>query len=173
MINRSGDTIADITLDTITVQNIENEAKSDSSLKELAAIHSRMRRGENGFGSYKSGVKPMFAAYASVNGTDGWSVAVTAPQSDYLSGTYSGILINVAVIVISIFVSSVVALRLAGSISNPMKACAERMRLLVGGDLESPVPQVDSEDETGMLARSTGELVEGLSTIINDISDLL
>ena len=173
MINRSGDTIADITLDTITVQNIENEAKSDSSLKELAAIHSRMRRGENGFGSYKSGVKPMFAAYASVNGTDGWSVAVTAPQSDYLSGTYSGILINVAVIVISIFVSSVVALRLAGSISNPMKACAERMRLLVGGDLESPVPQVDSEDETGMLARSTGELVEGLSTIINDISYLL
>ncbi|MCI8516030.1 MAG: HAMP domain-containing protein [Hungatella sp.] len=173
MINRSGDTIADITLDTITVQNIENEANSDSSLKELAAIHSRMRQGENGFGSYKNGVKPMFAAYASVNGTDGWSVAVTAPQSDYLSSTYSGIVINVAVIVVSIFVSSGVALSLAGSISNPMKACAERMRLLAEGDLKSPVPKVDSEDETGMLARSTGELVEGLSTIINDINYLL
>ena len=35
MINSSGDTIADTTLDTITVQNIEKEAESDSSLKEL------------------------------------------------------------------------------------------------------------------------------------------
>ena len=115
----------------------------------------------------------MFAAYASVGGTDGWSIAVTSPQSDYLASTYGGIVINVAVIVASIFVSSGVALRLAGSISTPMKACAERMRLLVEGDLKSPVPKVDSEDETGMLARSTSELVEGLSTIINDIGYLL
>ena len=71
MINRSGDTIADTTLDTITVQNIEAEAESDSSLKELALIHAAMREGENGFGNYKSGKKSMFAAYAPVNGTDG------------------------------------------------------------------------------------------------------
>ena len=55
MLNRSGDTIADITLDTITVQNIEKEAESDSSLKELASIHAAMRQGGNGFGSYKNG----------------------------------------------------------------------------------------------------------------------
>lgn len=55
MLNRSGDTIADITLDTITVQNIEKEAESDSSLKELASIHAAMREGGNGFGSYKNG----------------------------------------------------------------------------------------------------------------------
>ncbi|MCI8888787.1 MAG: methyl-accepting chemotaxis protein [Hungatella sp.] len=173
MINKSGDTIADTTLDTITVQNIEREAGSDSSLKELASIHGEMRQGKNGFGSYKNGGSSMFAAYASVGGTDGWSIAVTSPQSDYLASTYGGIVINVAVIVASIFVSSGVALRLAGSISTPMKACAERMRLLVEGDLKSPVPKVDSEDETGMLARSTSELVEGLSTIINDIGYLL
>lgn len=79
MINKSGDTIADITLDTITVQNIEAEAQNDSSLSELAAIHARMRRGENGFGSYTSGDDKMFMAYAPVKDTDGWSIAVTAP----------------------------------------------------------------------------------------------
>lgn len=173
MINKSGDTIADTTLDTITVQNIENEAKSDASLKGLAEIHANMRQGKNGFGIYKSGVKPMFAAYAPVNGTDGWSVGLTAPQSDYLAGTYTGIFTNVAVIVASIFISSGVALRVAGSISTPMKACAQRMKLLVEGDLKSPVPKVMSHDETGMLAQSTTELVEGLSTIINDIGYLL
>lgn len=46
MINKSGDTIADITLDTITVQNIEAEAESNPSLQELAEIHAQMRQGK-------------------------------------------------------------------------------------------------------------------------------
>ena len=33
MINKSGDTIADTTLETITTQNIEREAQSNASLK--------------------------------------------------------------------------------------------------------------------------------------------
>ena len=173
MINNSGDTIADTTLDTITVQNIENEAESDSSLKEQAAIHSSMREGKNGFGSYKSGKKNMFSAYAPINGTDGWSVAVVAPQSDYLSTTYFDIVINLVMMVLAILLSIVVALKLANSISRPMKACAERMRLLVEGDLETPVPEAVSRDETGMLTESTAELVTGLSTIIHDIGYLL
>ena len=87
MINKSGGTIADITLDTITVQNIEAEAQSDPSLKELAAIHTEMRQGKNGFGSYTNGEVKMFAAYAPVLNTDGWSIAVTAPQINYLAST--------------------------------------------------------------------------------------
>ena len=173
MINRSGDTIADTTLETITVQNIESEAQSDSSLEELASIHAAMREGKNGFGNYKNGKKSMFAAYAPVNGTDGWSVAVVAPQSDYLSGTYFDIGINLVMMALAILLSIIVALKLANSIGRPMKACAERMRLLVEGDLESPVPEVVSKDETGMLTQSTAELVEGLSTIIHDIGYLL
>ena len=56
MINSSGDTIADTTLETITVQNIEKEAESDASLKGLAAIHASMREGGNGFtGSCRNG----------------------------------------------------------------------------------------------------------------------
>ena len=173
MINSSGDTIADTTLDTITVQNIENEAESDSSLKELAAIHSAMREGKNGFGDYKNGKKSMFAAYAPVTGTDGWSVAVVAPQSDYLSTTYFDIAINLVMMVLAILLSIIVALKLANSLSRTMKACADRMRLFVEGDLESPVPEVVSKDETGMLTQSTAELVDGLSTIIHDIGYLL
>lgn len=173
MINKSGDTIADITLDTITVQNIESEAQGDSSLKALAAIHEAMRRGENGFGSYEGADGSMFVAYAPVKDTDGWSIAVTVPQINYLAATYNGIAVNVIVIVISILVSIVIALLLAGSISKPMKACAKRMKLLVEGDLETPVPKVASRDETGMLVQSTASLVEGLKTIINDITYLL
>ncbi len=173
MINKSGDTIADVTLDTITVQNIENEAQGDPSLRELAAIHADMRGGANGFGSYTSGGEKMFAAYAPVSATDDWSIAVTAPQLNYLAATRDAMVINIAVIVIAILVSAVIALVLAVNISRPMKACADRMKLLVEGDLDTPMPRINSRDETGMLARSTEALVAGLSTVINDISYLL
>ena len=173
MINKSGDTIADITLDTITVQNIEAEAKSDPALGALAAIHANMRQGQNGFGSYISGEDKMFAAYAPVGDTDGWSIAVTAPQINYLASTRDAMIINIAVIVLSVVASIIVALILATYISRPMKACAERMKLLEKGDLETPMPRITSKDETGMLASSTASLVEGLRTVIQDIGYML
>ncbi len=173
MINKSGDTIADITLDTITTQNIEAEAQGNSSLKDLASIHSAMRQGKNGFGSYHASDGIRFTAYAPVGGTDGWSVAVTALKSEYLANTYFGIVINILVIVASILASIVVALKLSTNISAPMQACVKRMKLLVEGDLTSPVPQAKGQDETAVLTRATADMVTGLDIIINDIKYLL
>ena len=173
MINKSGDTIADITLDTIMTQNIEAEAQNDSSLLELSEIHTNMRQGKNGFGSYVDGSTKMFIAYAPVNDTDGWSIAVTAPQLNYLASTRNAMIITITVIIIATLVSIVVALILANSISKPMQECTKRMELLVQGDLETAMPDIKSKDETGMLAKSTSSLVEGLSTVINDISYLM
>ena len=136
MINKSGYTIADITLDTITTQNIEQEASSNSSLKSRAALHTAMRQGKNGFGSVKAADGPRFLAYAPVKGTDGWSLAVEAPKKNYLADTYSSIFISMLMIVVSIIASIVVALKLSSNISVPMQACAERMKLVVEGDLD-------------------------------------
>ena len=173
MINKNGDTIADVTLETITTQNVERDAQNDRSLKELAAIHAEMRQGKNGFGSFNDADGPRYAAYAPVGGTDGWSVAVTAMKKDYLTDTYVGILINILVSIAAAMASIVVALRLSTNISRPMRAVCERMKLLVAGDLKSPVPQTGSRDETAQLTQSTADMVAGLNTIINDISYLL
>ena len=173
MINKAGDTIADTTLETITTQNIEREAQSNASLKELAQIHQGMRQGGQDFGSFQDTDGPRFAAYAPVGSTDGWSVAVTAMKKDYLANTYFGMFVNVAVMIISILASVFVALKLSNNISEPMQACAKRMKLLAEGDLKSPVPQSRGRDETAELTKSTAELVFGLNTIINDISYLL
>ncbi len=173
MIDQSGSTIADVTLETITTQNIERDAQSDPSLKEQAALHTAMRQGENGFGSFSGSDGTRFMAYAPVGSTDGWSVAVTALKSEYLADTYFGMVVNVVVIVISILASIVVAIKLSGSISTPMRACAERMKLLVKGDLKSSVPQAIGQDETAELTRATADMVSGLNIVINDIAYLL
>ena len=132
-----------------------------------------MRQGAEGFGSFHDSDGPRFAAYAPVGGTDGWSVAVTAMKKDYLAETYFGMFINIAVMFVSILASIAVALKLSSNISMPMQACAKRMKLLVAGDLESPVPAIRGQDETAELTKSTAELVNGLNTIIHDICYLL
>ena len=173
MINKNGDTIADITLDTITTQNVEREAQSDSSLKGRAAIHAEMRQGKNGFAGFNASDGPRYAAYAPVGGTDGWSMAVTTMQKDYLSDTYVSILINILVSVVAALASIVVAVKLASNISVPMRACCQRMKQLVEGDLKSPVPETRGQDETAELTRATADMIAGLNTIINDIGYLL
>ena len=128
MINKNGDTIADITLDTITTQNVEREAQNDKSLKSRAALHAEMRRGENGFGTIQAEDGSRFLAFAPVNGTDGWSLAVASPKVNFLADTYFGMIINVAVIVASILASIVVAVKLSSNISVPMQACVRTRR---------------------------------------------
>ena len=78
--------------------NSAADSASMPVLKELAAIHEAMCQGATGFGTYKGPEGDMFVAYAPVQGTNGWSIAVTAPQVDYLSSTRANIVINLIVI---------------------------------------------------------------------------
>lgn len=168
-INADGVTIADNTMETVTTQNIEEEAKTDTSLKELALIHARMRNGENGFGAYKiSGVRK-FSAYAPIKGTDGWSIGITAPQSDFMDSTYFSIFITVLILLLAVAVASVIAFRLARGIGIPVRLCAERLKTLSQGDLKSEVPQINRDDELGLLAEATDTIVSTINGIISDI----
>lgn len=70
-------------------------------------------------------------------------------------------------------VSVVVSIVIARSISKPMEECSNRLVSLSKGDLQTPVPVVNSKDETGILADATKELVDRLKTVIVQISTLL
>ena len=170
MINSTGTTIADTTLDTITIQNIEKEAASDSSLKGLSEIHQKMCKGESGFGSYfMKGIEKV-AAYAPVDGTDGWSLAVTAPLMDFMDSTFSGIIIFVVLLILTVIAAGVYAIRMATGISNPIRSCVERIKKLSEGDLKSEVPVIQTKDETRELAEATKTIVNTMSAIISDLS---
>lgn len=173
MIDSTGVTIADTTLDTITVQNIEQEAASDPSLERLAAIHGAMRQGDSGYGTYEINGDEKSIAYAPVSGTDGWSVAVTAPTSDFLGATYQSILFIAVLVVAVLVVAVLISLKLSHGIGHPIKVCAERLEKLAQGDLTSEIPEYKRKDEIGMLARDTRSIVETLGELIGDEDYLL
>lgn len=170
MLDKDGTTIADIVMDTIATENIEEEAQSDSSLSVLASIHKKMRDGETGFGTYTIDGISKHTGYAPVPGTDGWSIAVTSYTSDLMGATYRSIIIICVLLVVVLVVSSLLAIRLAKGIASPIRACAKRLSLLEEGDLTTPAPQVKSQDEVGVLARSTESIVNSLNTLFSDIA---
>lgn len=173
MIDRDGLTIADTTLETVAVQNIEEEAKSNSSLSQLAALHADMRNGNTGYGSYTIDGVQKFVAYAPVEGTDGWSIAITAPGSDFMGTTYLCVGIIVVLVVVIIIISVFFAIKIARGIGIPIQACADRISKLETGDLTSPIPDFQRKDEIGVLCKATGGIVTALQDIIGDVQYLL
>lgn len=174
MINSEGITIAHSTASIAEAQeNTIEMAKTDSSLKAIAKLESKMIAGESGYGTYVYGGKPKLMAYAPFPDTNGWSVALNAPIMDFMGATIRSVIICVIVLVISLASGVYFANRLGVEIGNPIGECSERLRLLAEGDLQAPIPDIQSENETGVLADATKIIVESMKVVIEDADYLL
>lgn len=173
MLDAEGNTIADVTMETVCNENIEQEAQTDSSLSALAALHASMRQGETGFGSYTIDGISKYLAYGPVEGTNGWSVGVNAYTSDFMAATYRNSAIIAALVVVMIIITIFLALRISGNIGKPISVCVQRIQQLQAGDLTSPVPEFHHKDEIGMLSQATGEIVRVLRGLVEDIGYVL
>ena len=173
MIDKDGMTIADVTLETVGVRNIEQEANADASLKDLATYMADMRAGNSGVGQYTINGTTKLIAYAPVNNTDGWSVGIVVLESDFMGAVYTSAIIIGILIVVVVLIGVFVAIRMATSIGRPIQLCADRIHKLSEGDLSSPVPEIKTKDETGRLAQQTVTIVKNLQDLIGDIGYLL
>lgn len=173
MISKDGVTIADTTMDTIDTQNIELEAQQDSSLKPLAQIHGLMRQGQSGTDDYEINGQSKLIAYAPVNGTDGWSIGITAPNSDFMGPAIFSTIILLVLLGVSLIVASILSVRISGSIGTPIRLCVDRLLLLAQGNLHEPVPDIRTKDETRALAQATTTIVNRLQGVIDDTNYLL
>lgn len=173
MLSKDGYTIADPDVSLVAVENIEQQASTDSTYQSLANIHSKMRAGETGYGLYTLNGVQKAIAYAPVSGTDGWSIAVYAPTTDFLGSTITSIVIMVILLAIIILVSTAISISMANSLGKPIEACVDRLTLLQQGDLTSPSPVFNRKDEIGVLSHATQDLVETLNTVLGDMGYLL
>lgn len=172
MIDKEGNIIADEDIEV--VKNGESESdKQDSGYDAVLAMREKMKNGESGFSHYTFKNAVQFAAYYPVEGTDGWSLAICSPRSDFMDSTYVAIATTAIITVIALLVSVILSLRLGKVIGKPVKLCAERIDRLACGDLSSPVPEVRAKDETGVLAEATTTMLFKLDNIIKDIGRVL
>ena len=132
-----------------------------------------MLKGETGYGTYFRKGAYTLQAYAPIDGTDGWMVAVDAPVTDFLGSVVTGIIIGAAIGVIAVAYSIYKAKQIGQRIGEPVAQCTDRIQLLAQGDLHTPTPKVETGDELQILAEATASLSDNLQQVIGDTDYLL
>lgn len=174
MIDKEGVVIAHENMELVEKgDNSIKDAESNSKLKKLANLEKKMIAGEIGVGIYRYGGVKKIMAYAPVENSNGWSIAITAPLSDFNMETIVGIILTIVIVIMSIVIAWNIVKKLADNIGTRIRLCAERLTELAKGDLHSDIPAFEAEDETKALAEATGVIVEEMGEIIADIKYLL
>lgn len=148
-------------------------SQTDSSLRGIAKVEQKMLTGETGYSTYFRNGVYMVQAYAPIDGTNGWSVAVDAPLVDFLGSVVACIIIGVVVGILAVAYSIYRAKQIGRRIGEPVAECTNRLKLLAEGDLHTPAPVIQTGDELQILAEATDSLSENLKKVIGDTDYLL
>ena len=173
LLSSAGLTIAFHDPAVVGKENAQESAKTDKSYEKLAEVEAKMCAGMTGFDQYEYDGNLELVAYAPVSDTPGWSIGVNVVRGEFLSGTYTSLVISLVIMVVACVAAAVVALIFANKIANPIVLCSERIVKLSKGDLTSEVPEVNSKDETKKLAEATATVVTELNNIFKDIERIL
>lgn len=167
MANHGGDVIGhpDQTV-VLSGKTMEQMCEGD---QEVAV---RVVSDETGAAEFSVGGETMLAAFSPVRGTQ-WSLVIQVPKADYSSYINGAILVAVSITFVVLVVSILLVLRLARSISRPVKTVTDRMVALSDGDLHTEVLQIQSKDELEVLTSTLGDTVESVNRYISDIQQVL
>lgn len=173
MIDKDGTTIADVNEKNVLTENVERDVQGKPELKEMAEFHKEMRAGKSGFGKFKVEGVDKYISYGPVNNTDGWSIAVTADTKDFLAPVIRAIIVVVVILIVLVIAAFVFASRMSVKITVPMVACIDRLKLIADGDFHTPMPDINTNDETKTF-RDTGQIiVDRLNGMIMDENRVL
>lgn len=175
MVNNKGDIIAHPNMEEAhSGDGWEiSDDDQDPGYEAINDMHAKMVNGETGYTTYSIAGRTVAAAYHPVNSTNGWSMVIQAPVTDFLGQVYTAVVMILVVAVVAIAGATVMSIWTGKRIGRPIKLCTERIDRLARGDLTSPVPEVKLRDETGILAESTATTVHKLNNIINDVGRIL
>lgn len=174
LLGATGTTIAHC--DSAIAQEQKNNielSQTDSSLRGVAKVEQKMLTGVTGYGTYFENGTYMVQAYAPIEGTNDWSVAVNAPLVDFLGSVVACIIIGIVIGIVAVAYSIYRAKQIGQRIGEPVEQCTDRLKLLAEGDLHTPAPSIQTGDELQILAEATGSLSENLQKVIGDTDYLL
>lgn len=154
--------------------NLEEYKKAVDEYIERAHDVSSIEMG-NLFAQCREEVDPLydrsFANLSTIMDSKADAAARSMTESSRLARNST--ILSITIIVVSMILSALISRKVSKDVAIPIKQCAERLRLLAQGDLNSPVPTVKNHDETEVLSISTQAIVDSLQAIIHDEEQIL
>ncbi|GAA0706810.1 hypothetical protein GCM10008904_15750 [Paraclostridium ghonii] len=167
LIDSKGTTIAHKDESLVAVQNSIKEAKTNPSAKPFAEADKNLISGKSGKMDVELKGDKWILAYAPVENTDGWGIGVMTNKGDFLGPVYTSIGTTIGLATVFTILAFIAAIKFASKIGNPLKYCSERLKKLAEGDLNSKTPEINEENEIGLLSSATNNIVNDLSEMMS------
>ena len=154
----------------------QSKVQAQSTLLQLGggneeAIKS-VTTGETGSTEFDIDGQQMLVAFSPIHGTQ-WALVIQVPKSDYNNLINGAMIVAGICTLVVLFISILVILRMARSISKPVKNVTNRMLCLSDGDLHTEVAHIRSGDELEIMTRTLADTVESVNRYISDIHQVL
>lgn len=163
--------------------NLNDKAASDAGYSELAALMETLNHFNRDFDidkAEKKGQKVIFlcgekylAGWSNIKNYDSCYTFILLPYSSIMKPFTVSAVIALSFAVIFIVASVAVSLGAAQKITKPITDAIDRLTALSKGDLESPSPVTDRNDETLVLLNSLNDTITSLNAYISDIRNVL
>ena len=167
MVNREG---------VVTGHPDQSLALGGSTLVQLsggnAGAVQRVTTGETGATEFPIDGEQMLVAFSPIRGTQ-WSLVVQIPKADYSHFINGAMLVAILSTLVFLAVSILLVLRLARSISRPVKRVTDRMVAFSNGDLHTEVLPVNSGDELEVMTQTLEDTLGSMNRYISDIQQVL
>ncbi len=144
----------------------QSVALNKSTLVQLSDGNShaveRVTTGETGATEFPIDGEQMLVAFSPIRGTQ-WSLVIQIPKSDYSHFISGAMLVSILATMVVLVVSILLVLRLARSISRPVKRVTDRMVALSNGDLHTDVLPVNTGDELEVMTQTLDATLESMN----------
>ena len=154
----------------------QSVALSRSTLAQFSSGNAdaveRVTTGETGATEFPINGEQMLVAFSPIRGTQ-WSLVIQIPKADYNHFINGAMLVSILATLAVLVISILLVLRLARSISRPVKRVTDRMVALSNGDLHTDVLPVSTGDELEVMTRTLDATLESMNRYISDIQQVL
>lgn len=140
---------------------------------ELGVIGEKAISGEQGDGTYTYNGEKIICGYAPIANTNGWSIIIAAPISDFSSSIYNTVIDIIVVVIVLVIISAILAGILAGTITKKIVVVKDTLEKLAEGDFSSEIKEDSGKSELSVLINSTYSLKKTLTGIIGDSNKIL
>ena len=161
--------------------NLNDKAAEDTGYSELAALVDTLNRNNYDYDKIvKQGQKVIslygekyLAGWSNIDNFDTCYTFILLPYNSIMKPFTVSAVIALSIAVIFIAASVAVSLNAAQKITKPITDAIDRLTALSKGDLESPSPVTDRNDETLVLLSSLNDTITSLNAYITDIRNVL
>lgn len=155
-------------------ESVENYLKIDDEIIKLGGTTDEVKSKKAQNMAFDDLVPAYQAAEEAFQGLMDVNVQKGDATQEALAITSVVMLIVIALIILAACFAAVkIGGKIAKSISDPIEALGKRLETFSQGDLTTPFPEYDNDDEVGDMVKSAVDMANKLSDIIADLEGLL